>query len=183
MEERRQRLHHEKRVPGCLEYCNVGDTVDGSEILRENHLRLVVYQFIPIILRFFIHPNGGDALGFLNHQQYHGNPQPLTLGVVSPIFLGLKTFILLCFGVQRYILSSYVGITTNQLAVSMIFYYLSLLGEDEPVLTSIFFTWVGSTHQPANHEIRIPYSNNQYLNGKSQGPRFFFRGFTRGLSS
>ena len=53
--------------PDEVTFTNSGvHTVDGSEIRRENQLRLVIY---PIYLQGFVHPRWWLA-GFLKHQQY-----------------------------------------------------------------------------------------------------------------
>ena len=54
-----------------------------------------------------------------------------------------KTTFLLAFG-------HFSGVMLNWVVVSNIFYFPVLPGEDEPILTSIFFRWVGKNHQPVN---------------------------------
>ena len=49
------------------------NTGGGSEIRRENQLRLV-RSFIPLFTRFFPKHPRWLALGFLNHHQYHIGP-------------------------------------------------------------------------------------------------------------
>ena len=71
-------------------------TADGSEIHRNQQLRLVPGNLSHYMQLFFLHPNGG-CLGFLNHQQYEYKTLP-GVGIIVDImddhvFHGCKTCI------------------------------------------------------------------------------------------